>query len=147
MAFSQGSAQGGGFILLLFTASLLVLMSEAETIVVGGSKGWSFGFNYTDWAIKNSPFYINDKLVFKYAAPSNTSSHNVYLLPNLWSYINCDFRKARIVADAKQGSGKGFEFVLKQWRPYYFACAVNNGVHCSQGQMKFFAIPWPRPHY
>lgn len=60
MGFSQGSAQG--FILLLLTASLLVLMSEAKTIVVGGTNGWGFGFNYTDWAIKNSPFYINDKL-------------------------------------------------------------------------------------
>ena len=50
-----------GFILLVATASLLQV-SEAKTIVVGGSKGWRFGFNYTDWALKNSPFYINDEL-------------------------------------------------------------------------------------
>lgn len=49
-----------GFILLL-TASLLAV-SEANTIVVGGSEGWRFGFNYTDWALQNSPFYINDTL-------------------------------------------------------------------------------------
>ena len=49
-----------GFILLL-TTSLLVV-GEANTIVVGGSEGWRFGFNYTDWALQNSPFYINDTL-------------------------------------------------------------------------------------
>jgi len=49
-----------GFILLL-TASLLAV-GEANTIVVGGSEGWRFGFNYTDWALQNSPFYINDTL-------------------------------------------------------------------------------------
>lgn len=47
--------------LLFLTASLLAV-SEARTIEVGGSEGWHIGFNYTDWAIKNSPFYINDKL-------------------------------------------------------------------------------------
>ena len=49
-----------GFILLL-TTSLLVV-GEANTIVVGGSEGWRFGFNYTDWALQNSPFFINDTL-------------------------------------------------------------------------------------
>jgi hypothetical protein len=50
-----------GFILLVAAASLLE-GSEAKTIVVGGSEGWRFGFNYTDWALQNSPFYINDEL-------------------------------------------------------------------------------------
>ena len=50
-----------GFILLVAVASLLEV-SEAKTIVVGGLEGWRFGFNYTDWALQNSPFYINDEL-------------------------------------------------------------------------------------
>lgn len=58
MAFSYGAQ---GFVLLLMAASLLAV-GEAKTIVVGGSEGWRFGFNYTDWALQNSPFYINDKL-------------------------------------------------------------------------------------
>lgn len=37
-------------------------MSEGRTIVVGDSEGWRIGTNYTDWAIKNSPFRINDTL-------------------------------------------------------------------------------------
>lgn len=49
-----------GFILLM-TASLLAVC-QARTVVVGGSEGWHLGYNYTDWAINNSPFYINDKL-------------------------------------------------------------------------------------
>ena len=49
-----------GFVLLL-TTSLLVV-GEANATVVGGSEGWRFGFNYTDWALQNSPFYINDTL-------------------------------------------------------------------------------------
>ncbi|GMY28594.1 blue copper protein 1a-like [Fagus crenata] len=139
MAFSC-TAQG--FILLL-TASLLVV-SEAET-VVGGSEGWRFGFNYTDWALQNSPFYINDTLVFKYVPPSDTSfAPSVYLLPDLWSYIRCDFKRAKLLANPTQGSGEGFEFVLNQWRPYYFASSGHNGFHCSAGLMKFFAVPWPR---
>ena len=50
-----------GFILLLAAASLFAV-SEAKTIVVGGSEGWRFGFNYTEWVLQNSPFYINDEL-------------------------------------------------------------------------------------
>ncbi|XP_075652548.1 blue copper protein 1b-like [Castanea sativa] len=132
-----------GFILLL-TASLLVV-SEANTIVVGGSEGWRFGFNYTDWALQNSPFYINDTLVFKYVPPSDTSiAPSVYLLPDLWSYTTCDFRRAKLLANATQGSGEGFKIVLQQWRPYYFASSGHNGFHCSAGLMKFFAVPLPR---
>lgn len=31
-------------------------------INVGGSENWHFGFNYTDWAFQNGPFYFNDTL-------------------------------------------------------------------------------------
>ncbi|KAB1220391.1 hypothetical protein CJ030_MR3G009851 [Morella rubra] len=142
MAFSYGAQ---GFVLLLMAASLLAV-GEAKTIVVGGSEGWRFGFNYTDWALQNSPFYINDKLVFKYAPPSDSSSHaySVYVLPDLWSYITCDFRRAKLLANERQGSGEGFVVVLNMWRPYYFASGGQNGALCSEGLMKFFAVPLPR---
>lgn len=35
---------------------------RSNKFVVGGSDQWRFGFNYTDWAIKNGPFYLNDTL-------------------------------------------------------------------------------------
>ena len=31
-------------------------------ISVGGSENWRFGFNYSEWALKNGPFYLNDIL-------------------------------------------------------------------------------------
>lgn len=35
---------------------------NSNRIIVGGDQKWHFGFNYTDWAIKNAPFYLNDTL-------------------------------------------------------------------------------------
>ncbi|XP_022749172.1 uncharacterized protein LOC111298710 [Durio zibethinus] len=116
-------------------------------INVGGSENWRFGFNYTEWAFQNGPFYINDTLVFKYDPPSNTTfPHDVYLLPNLWSFLTCDFRRAKMIANSTQGSGEGFQFVLNRWRPYYFACSVRNGFHCKVGRMKFMVVPFFRWH-
>ncbi|GLT37000.1 hypothetical protein SLA2020_113440 [Shorea laevis] len=120
---------------------------NSKKIIVGGSDNWHFGVNYTDWAFKNAPFYFNDTLVFKYDSPNVTFSHSVYLLPNLWSFINCDFSQAKMVANITEGRGNGFEFVLKQWRPHYFACGEGpNRFHCKNGNMKFFVMPllrWP----
>ncbi|XP_022763344.1 uncharacterized protein LOC111308917 [Durio zibethinus] len=31
-------------------------------IIVGGSENWQFGFNYSEWAFQNAPFYFNDAL-------------------------------------------------------------------------------------
>ncbi|KAL2512152.1 Cupredoxin superfamily protein [Abeliophyllum distichum] len=114
----------------------------SKTIIVGGSENWRFGFNYTDWAIRNGPFYMNDKLVFKYDPPNDTTfPHSVYLLPNFWSFQNCDLRGAKNIAQVTQGGGEGFEFVLKRWQPYYFVCGERNGFHCKVGMMKFAV--WP----
>ncbi|XP_057495577.1 uncharacterized protein LOC130780581 [Actinidia eriantha] len=116
---------------------------SSQRIVVGGSENWHFGFNYTDWALKNGPFYLNDTLVFKYDPPVDNSSHphSVYLLPNFWSYLNCDLTRAKRLADVTQGGGEGFEFRLKRWQPHYFACGESNGFHCDKGLMKFFVMP------
>lgn len=81
--------------------------------------------------------------MFKYDPPSeNSSAVDVYRLPDLYSYVTCDFRRAKLVADATQGGGEGFTVGLNQWRPYYFASGQANGTFCKHG-MKFFAVPWP----
>ncbi|KAJ4716342.1 Plastocyanin-like domain protein [Melia azedarach] len=118
-------------------------------IVVGGSDHWHFGFNYSDWAFENAPFYVNDALVFKYEPPRNTVfPHSVYLLPNLGSYLKCDLSRAKMVANVTDGGGEGFEFVLKRWKPYYFACGERGGLHCRDGRMKFMVMPLlRRRHY
>ncbi|XP_062097166.1 blue copper protein 1a-like [Humulus lupulus] len=133
-----------GLVLLLVTASVLAI-GQAKTIVVGGTEGWRYGFNYTDWAIQNTPFYIEDKLVFKYDPPSDTNSlaYGVYKLPNLDSYLSCNFSSAEVLANSTQGVGNGFEVSLNEWKPYYFASYGVDANHCNDGHMKFFAVPWP----
>ncbi|KAL3515249.1 hypothetical protein ACH5RR_022151 [Cinchona calisaya] len=116
--------------------------NQPKKVVVGGSENWHFGFNYTDWALKNGPFYLGDTLVFNYDPPNNTTfPHSVYLLPNYWSFLKCDLRWARKIADVNQGGGQGFEFVLRRWQPYYFACGESAGFHCRNGTMKFPVMP------
>ena len=77
--------------------------------------------------------------VFKYDPPNDTTiPHSVYLLPDLRSFSTCDLKRAKLLANATQGGGEGFEFVLKRWQPYYFACGERDGFHCKVGLMKFF---------
>ncbi|XP_034678451.1 uncharacterized protein LOC117908797 [Vitis riparia] len=119
-----------------------------KKFIVGGSDHWRYGFNYTEWALNNGPFYVNDTLVFKYDPPSKTTfPHSVYLLPNLRSFLTCDLSRAEQVATVAQGGGEGFEFVLKNWWPHYFACGEHDGVHCKEGMMKFFVMLLPGPYH
>ncbi|XP_050234620.1 uncharacterized protein LOC126682899 [Mercurialis annua] len=125
------------------------LKNTPKTIVVGGSAKWTFGFDYTDWAFKNGPLYVNDTLVFKYDAPKDNSTHphSVYLVPNLRDFVTCNFTNSVMIADGSQGGGEGFEFVIKEWKPYLFACGGGDGIHCNLGKMKFYVLPllrrWP----
>ncbi|XP_038902031.1 extensin-3-like [Benincasa hispida] len=122
--------------------SPLPIPQSPRKIIVGGSKQWQLGFDYNDWALKNGPFYVNDILVFKYDPPNtSTPPHSVYQLPNMRSFANCDLGKGKMVANITQGSRDGFEFVLKDQNPYYFACGEGNGFHCKLGSMKFTLTP------
>ncbi|KAJ4848561.1 hypothetical protein Tsubulata_007863 [Turnera subulata] len=119
------------------------IAGTSNKIVVGGSRQWQFGVNYTDWAVKHGRFYLNDTLVFKFDPPSdnNTHPHSVYLLPNRKSFRECDLKSGQMIANVTDGGGKGFEFVLRRFRFYYFACGGGNGFHCNNGTMKFMVIP------
>uniref|UniRef100_A0A7N0T1B7 Phytocyanin domain-containing protein n=1 Tax=Kalanchoe fedtschenkoi TaxID=63787 RepID=A0A7N0T1B7_KALFE len=117
----------------------------SRKIVVGGADKWRIGFNYTEWACKNGPFFQNDVLVFKYEAPTKAApiAHSVYLLPTRKSFLNCDLKKAKVLANTKQGAGDGFEYTLKSCKkPYYFACGESKGIHCGPGLMKFAVFPF-----
>lgn len=61
------TAQGAVF----FVIACLVAGSEGRTILVGDTEGWRVGTNYTQWAIQNSPFHINDTLGRYHLAPIN----------------------------------------------------------------------------
>lgn len=52
----------GSFLLFLLLCSNIAGTAFAAKINVGGPVNWTFGFNYTDWALKSAPFYVNDTL-------------------------------------------------------------------------------------
>lgn len=35
---------------------------NSREIIVGGDSHWQFGFDYSTWAFRNAPFYVNDTL-------------------------------------------------------------------------------------
>ncbi|KAF8011784.1 hypothetical protein BT93_I0047 [Corymbia citriodora subsp. variegata] len=118
-----------------------------KKVIVGGSENWHFGFDYSTWAHKSGPFYVNNTLVFKYDPPSgdNTHADSVYVFPSFRSYMRCDLKRATMVANVSDGAGDGFEFTLSQkWKPYFFACGEKGGLHCSTGKMQFSVMSLPR---
>ncbi|CAA7058594.1 unnamed protein product [Microthlaspi erraticum] len=117
-----------------------VTYNAPRKIIVGGDKEWTYGVNYSEWASKTAPFFLNDILVFKYNPPA-PFTHSVYLLPNPLSYEKCDVKKGKMLASPKQGAGNGFEFVLTKMKPYYISCGEHDGAHCSNGTMKFTVMP------
>ncbi|XP_068641235.1 blue copper protein 1b-like [Aristolochia californica] len=133
------------FLAIFMALATSPVTTDAAKIIVGGVQRWHFGFNYSDWACKTGPFYINDTLVFKYDPPSNTTfPHNVYLLKNIRSYRTCNLKNAKVVGGVADGGRGGLQFVLKKSKkPYFFACGVGAGLHCSQGLMKFAVLPIP----
>jgi len=55
-----------------------------RSILVGDSEGWRAGTNYTQWAIKNSPFHINDTLgmyhhKYQLTRSSDTHIENIFV--------------------------------------------------------------------
>ncbi|KAL5982395.1 hypothetical protein ACLOJK_016466 [Asimina triloba] len=130
---------------LALILSVLVSMptiNQAATKIVGGSEHWRFGFNYSDWALKNGPFFQNDTLVFMYDPPNATTfPHSVYLLKNSSEYEACNLTEAVVVGNVTDGGGEGFRFVLGQNKSYFFACGERGGIHCNAGLMKFAVEP------
>ncbi|KAL5992674.1 hypothetical protein ACLOJK_013593 [Asimina triloba] len=136
----------GVSLLALFLAfASVAVTSRAATKIVGGSDRWKWGVNYTDWALKNGPFYVKDTLVFFYDPPTNsTFPHSVSLLRDYKSFTACDFNGSVLVGNIMQGTGKGYRFVLRQRKTHYFACGEHGYTHCSVGQMKFSVKPIKR---
>ena len=60
MASSGFSAQQ--IILFVAVAASLLAVTQAATVVVGGSENWRYGYNYTGWAANTAPFYFEDTL-------------------------------------------------------------------------------------
>ncbi|KAH9317869.1 hypothetical protein KI387_019638 [Taxus chinensis] len=116
-------------------------MVNGRIVVVGGNEKWHFGVNYTDWALKASPFHVRDVLVFKYPRPNGSIFHDVYRLYDYQKFQQCSFRGAKRLAHENSGVDEGFSYALKEKRPHYFACGIHDGIHCSVGMMKFSVQP------
>ena len=72
-----------------FTHKNKTLSRKSNKIVVGGSANWNFGFNYTDWALRNGPFYINDKLgTYIHTYITLFISHCIFVLFNSFLVIS-----------------------------------------------------------
>ncbi|KAI3889798.1 hypothetical protein MKX03_033836 [Papaver bracteatum] len=127
--------------------------NKPRTINVGGSENWRFGLNQGRtqdfllgrWSVNNGPFFVKYTLVFKYEAPNATTpSHSVYLFRDYWSFLSCNLKRAKMVGNLNQGSGKGFKNFLQKFQPYFFACGERAGLHCNLGMMKFDVVHFPR---
>ena len=76
--------------------------------------------------------------VFKYPAPTaKIFPHNVYLLKDKFHYKTCTIVGGELLSNVTQGAGKGFYYMLRKPKYYYFACGIGNGTHCESGLMKF----------
>ena len=53
---------GKGLLVLLLTLIAPLAISKAETVVVGESEGWRYGYKYTDWALNHGAFFLKDTL-------------------------------------------------------------------------------------
>ena len=89
---------GLGFVVLVMATAMAV--GEAKSIVVGGAENWRYGYNYTDWALKNSPFYINDKLGQYIHGESSTCFSCLFSCNFSFSFLFFFFRLCTNVTDA-----------------------------------------------
>ncbi|GLJ48422.1 hypothetical protein SUGI_1022090 [Cryptomeria japonica] len=127
-------------VLICFCNFNSITMVDARDLVVGGEK-WHFGFNYTDWALKSAPFYVNDVLVFKYARPNGSIFHDVWRIHQVQKFKMCNLQGAQRLAHENSGVDEGFRYKLKEKKPYYIACGIRDGFHCNVGLMKFSLQP------
>ncbi|GKV04696.1 hypothetical protein SLEP1_g16816 [Rubroshorea leprosula] len=127
-------------IILLVIASLLAV-TQGSTVTFGGPQHWRYGFNYTDWAIKNSPFYIQDTLGLALICSSMNTVQCLLAAESVQIY-DLRLQSSGLLANPTQGKGEGFAVVINQERPCYVASG--EGDDSENGMMKFFIAPVPR---
>lgn len=119
---------------LLLAALAMVHHVSATDHVVGASKGWNPGVNFTDW-VNNETFVLLDWISFRY----KKDQHNVVQV-NQSGYDNCTTDNAF----GNWSSGKDF-FLLNESKRYYYI----DGKGGCYGGMKitlFVENPAPPPH-
>ncbi|KAL2644089.1 hypothetical protein R1flu_011676 [Riccia fluitans] len=126
----QRSRAAAAILVALLCINLLVESAYAAvTVNVGGSSGWTLGYNYRTWAstTRVKPW---DSLFFKY----DPRLHNVLLVSK------ADFDACRTTAPwAKYSSGKDYIKFTKSGT-YYLICGVAK--HCAAGMKLAVTVKW-----
>ncbi|KAL2643876.1 hypothetical protein R1flu_011463 [Riccia fluitans] len=116
-------------LVMLLCVALVIQSAAAVTVTVGGSSGWTLGYNYKSWAsaTRVKPW---DSLFFKY----DPRLHNVLLVSK------ADFDACRTRAPwAKYSSGKDYVKFTKSGT-YYLICGVAR--HCAAGVKVAVTVKW-----
>ncbi|CAI5961177.1 unnamed protein product [Closterium sp. NIES-64] len=92
-----------------FVLQPLLTRVTARAVTVGGPTPsflwpWNPEVDLADWS-KNNPVYKGDTLVFKYAKYAD----DVYVVPTLTDYTNCDYRNFVSYCNGTDGTGNGCE--------------------------------------
>ncbi|KAL7597025.1 hypothetical protein Lser_V15G27708 [Lactuca serriola] len=117
-------------ILIIATVAALAIPSASATEhIVGGDKGWVFGFDYQTWALQQR-FYVGDKLVFNYPV----GKYNVFEVGDA-GWEDC------YVSSKKKGLTSGHDVItLETPGNKFFICQAKNDEGkrcCEEGSMKF----------
>lgn len=109
----------------LLALLLLATAASAETIVIGGSRGWIEGVCYQP--VKKA--MVGDVLEFEFAG------HDVHQVLSKSAFDGCDFSSSLLLAGVGE-SPFSYEITEKDAEDgiLYFACTV--GDHCSGGTQK-----------
>ncbi|CAA0820349.1 Cupredoxin superfamily protein [Striga hermonthica] len=101
---------------------LLFVFPAAQSVdhTVGGSTGWTTGFNYTEWASRQT-FRLNDNLVFNFGPPHSVDRVN-----------SDDFGSCSSASPIRSYTASPATITLNTTGEWYFLCPVPG--HCSGGQ-------------
>ncbi|BBM97691.1 hypothetical protein MPTK1_1g07620 [Marchantia polymorpha subsp. ruderalis] len=130
MSSSQGSSSAvSRSLALLLCVLVLAQYAEAVTVNVGGTKGWTLGYNYKTWAATTrvKPW---DSMFFKY----DPRLHNVLVVSK------ADYDACRVNRPwATYKSGKDYVKFTKSGT-YYLICGIAQ--HCQAGMKVAVNVRW-----
>lgn len=125
--------RGNSVRLLLAVLLLAVSVSECVEIVVGGTKGWTTGFDYDAWAARqNFRPRVGDSLVF---LNPDSEYHTVSLLDSLDAYQRCTLGGIQPNATHPARPGENYTMIIPEslsGKMLYAVCTVSG--HCLEGQ-------------
>lgn len=106
-------------ILIIATVAALAIPSASATEhIVGGDKGWVFGFDYQTWALQQR-FYVGDKLGMCLASYINYLMHQLFLYLFIRSVSVNSYSLDDVVFNYTVGKYNVFEVGDAGWEDCY----------------------------